>query len=787
MNDAVISIDIDGRSFEAKKGQMLIEVADAAGIRIPRFCYHPKLSVAANCRMCLVEVEKAPKPLPACATPVMDGMKVFTQSPLAIKAQKSVMEFLLINHPLDCPICDQGGECELQDVAMGYGRDVSRFVERKRVVTDKNIGPLISTDMTRCIHCTRCVRFGEEIAGMPELGATGRGEHMEIGTFIEANVNSEMSGNVIDVCPVGALTSKPFRFRARAWELQQRDSIAPHDAVGSNVHLHVSRSKVMRVVPRDNEAINEVWISDRDRFSYEGLYSDERLLQPMLKRDGVWQETDWHTALGFAVAGLKNVLTKYGGHQLGGLCAANATLEELYLLQKLLRALDCPNIDHRLRQTDFSNQEQLPPMPLLGQNIADLERLQSALLIGANPRKEHPIVNHRLRKATRAGAQTMFINLRDYPSNFGRSQNIVCDPAEMVIRVAEVARAALGNDLGGPFKKIKASDPAQAIARALSEAQSAAVLLGPGALGHPQASTLRALAARIAEATGASLGTLTEGANAAGAWLSGVVPHRGPAGAPLSAPGLDAMTMLRETLKAYVLLGIEPELDCADSALAMDAMRRAEFVLCFTGYHSEAMREYADVLLPMAGFAETSGTYVNMEGRWQSFAGAVRPQGESRPLWKVLRVMGNMLELEGFEYLESTEVRDELRALSADVDAQTRGEYPLPSTLPVADNGQLYRIGTAPIYATDPLVRRAPALGQTNDAQCNGVRINAELAAKLGFSHGNRAKVTQGSASVTLSVEIDNGVADGCVELALGVPASVGLGAPCEHIEIEKV
>ena len=425
MTDDILNIEVDGKLLQARRGQMLIEVTDANDIYIPRFCYHKKLTVAANCRMCLIEVEKAPKPLPACSTPVMEGMKVQTRSKLAIEAQKSVMEFLLINHPLDCPICDQGGECELQDLAIGYGEGVSRYQESKRIVMDKNIGPLIQTDMTRCIHCTRCVRFGEEIAGLREMGSVGRGERMEISTYIEKSVSSELSGNIIDICPVGALTSKPFRFSARAWEMVQRESIAPHDSVGSNVQLHIKDDRVMRVIPAENEAINEVWISDRDRFSYEGMYSDDRLQTPMIKQNGNWQETDWETALEFVGKNLDKILSSYGSDQLGGLISPASTLEELYLFQKLLRALGSNNIDSRLRQNDFAQQDADPAFPYLGQSIASLEDLDAVLMIGSNIRKEQPMINHRLRKASLKGADVMMINSVDYEINYDVSEQII--------------------------------------------------------------------------------------------------------------------------------------------------------------------------------------------------------------------------------------------------------------------------------------------------------------------------------------------------------------------------
>ena len=621
---------------------MIIEVADRHGIHIPRFCYHRKLSIAANCRMCLVEVEKAPKPLPACATPVMDGMKVRTASALAAGAQKAVMEFLLINHPLDCPICDQGGECELQDVAMGYGRGVSRFSERKRVVADKNLGPLIATDMTRCIHCTRCVRFGEEIAGMPELGATGRGEYMEIGTFVEQAVDSEMSGNVIDVCPVGALTSKPFRFQARAWEMGSRGTVAPHDAVGSNVHVHVMAGRVKRVVPRENEAVNEVWISDRDRFSYEGLYDEERLLEPMIRRDGEWSACGWEEALAFASQGLRALVSSHGADAFGTLVSPNASVEEAYLLQKLVRGLGVPDIDHRLRDADFSDQEQAPLCPSLGCSLAEVETRDAVLprrclaAQGASP-PEPSAAQGESRRVSGHGSGIR----RTTSSTFRLDRRIVVSPGAMVDALASVlaglaGAAELCPELREVVDGASLSEDAAAIANTLAEADRAALLLGPMVAKHPEGALLRALACALASGTGASLGQLTEGANAAGAWLAGALPHRGPGARSPDRPGRDARSMLRETRPGYLLFGIEPELDCGDPALASRAMHGADFVAVFTAYRSEAMSRYADVMLPIAPYAENSGTFVNLEGRWQSFEAAVRAPGEARPGWKVI-------------------------------------------------------------------------------------------------------------------------------------------------------
>ncbi len=587
---AMVKIEIDGIKVDARDGAMLIEAADEAGIPIPRFCYHKKLSVAANCRMCLVEVEKAAKPLPACATPITDGMRVYTRSPKALDAQRGVMEFLLINHPLDCPICDQGGECDLQDLAMGYGASGSRFGEKKRVVKDKNLGPLISTDMTRCIHCTRCVRFGEEVAGIKELGATGRGEHMRIGTYIERAVSSEMSGNVIDLCPVGALTSKPFRYSARSWEMQETPAVAPHDCAGSNVLVQTRRGRVMRVLPRENEEINETWLSDRDRFAYEGLNSPDRLDAPRIKKDGQWQSVTWEVALEFAVQGLKNLVSRHGAGQLGALISPSATLEEMYLLQRLVRGMGSANIDHRLRQCDFSDQDIAPVYPSLGQPISNLEKVDCALLVGSNIRKDQPILGHRLRKAALAGAKISFINPVDYGVRFPVANKITTSPAGMERALAGVVKALLSisgasapEGLHDLLAKITVDDAQTAIAKQLAAAKNGTLLLGLGAIHHPAFSTLRALAGVAAQLSGAKLGYLTMGSNTAGGWLAGALPHRDVGGKSLSY-GLNARSMVESKLKGYVLFGIEPEYDMADAVSALAAVKSAEFVVSLSSF-----------------------------------------------------------------------------------------------------------------------------------------------------------------------------------------------------------
>ncbi len=791
MSKDLINIEIDGRQLQARKGAMVIEVADEAGISIPRFCYHKSLSVAASCRMCLVDVEKIPKPVPACATPVMDGMKVNTKSARARDAQRAVMEFLLINHPLDCPVCDQGGECELQDVAMRAGGDVSRFREGKRIVRAKDIGPLIATDMTRCIQCTRCVRFGEEIAGMRELGAMGRGENMEIGTYVEKSVDSELSGNVIDLCPVGALTSKPGRFTARSWEMQQRASVAPHDCVGSNLFLHIHRGRVKRVAPRENAGINEIWLSDRDRFSYQGLYAEDRLIWPMIKNGGKWETTDWETALAFAVEGLKKVVAEKGPEQMGGLVSPCATLEEMYLFQKLMRGAGTGNVDHRLRQADFSDQNDAPLFPWLGQSFADLEDLDAALFIGANLRKEQPIANVRLRKAVQRGARVMWVNSVDYACNYPVAEKAIVPPGQMASTLAGIARAVQGDEPApdGPLGELLTATTAtrqhQVIAWNLSEAERASVLLGETAMAHPQLSVIRALAGYISEKTGARLGYLPA-ANGAGGWIAGAMPHRDVAGKTAKEMGMDARTMLQEGLSAYILLGLEPELDCWDTHSSRKAVAGADFVVALTAYHTAALEGYANVMLPITPFAETSGTFVNAEGVWQSFAAAAVPMGDARPTWKVLRVMGNLYRLGGFEYTASSEVRDEIMTLMEGKEPRNEGAW----TQPGAVNGEwtgLTRIGEMPVYAVDPVVRRAQALQGTADATTAGkARIGRNEAERLGLSAGDIVTVSQGGGDFKLELVVDPAVPDGCAVIPAGVAGTAGLGPSFGEVTIAK-
>ncbi|VAW51555.1 NADH-ubiquinone oxidoreductase chain G [hydrothermal vent metagenome] len=821
-NTEFVTITVDGQEVQAPKGAMLIEVTDAQNIKVPRFCYHKKLAVAANCRMCLVEVEKAPKPLPACATPVMDGMIVHTQSKYAKDAQKSVMEFLLINHPLDCPICDQGGECELQDVAVAYGQSVSEYTETKRVAFDKNIGPLITTELTRCIHCTRCVRFGREIAGIRELGMTGRGENALISTFIDECINSEMSGNSIDVCPVGALTAKPSRFKGRAWEMIQHKTIAPHDCIGSNLSVHTLRGEIVRVVPCENETINEVWISDRDRFSYEGVESDDRLTTPMIKRDGKWQAADWDEALKVVADKFKTIADEKVKQieaaakdeeaevseteaedsetvepiniEMAALISANATLEEQYLTQKLMRVLGSGNIDFRLRQSDFSDQDAAPVMPWLGQSIEQLEKLDAALLIGSNVRKEQPIANLRLRKATvNNDAKISFINPRIYDFNYDVANNIAVAQQNMVAELAAVAAAtyqlsggSVPVNLADAVSSANVSDSHKAIAQQLKDAESATVLIGNIANMHPQLSALRALAEAIAKETNSAFGYLTDGCNAAGAWLAGAVPHRAAGGTTEDVvAGKNISELTSEKLAACLLLNIEPDTDAADANALMAMLDNANFVVSISAYNSASVKQVADVMLPAANFMETSGTYVNAEGFWQSFKGVLEPKGGARPAWKILRVLGNLAGVDGFEHMSSEEVKAEVRSHCEHIELSNV----LDSSVSVAANAttDLHRSSDVPMYSTDAIVRRASSLQKTVDAQTMCVRLNSAEADRLGVAEVSTVVVKQGENSASLSLVIDDTIPDASAWIPLAVEGNEVLGSAFGVVAIEGV
>ncbi|MDP2879245.1 MAG: NADH-quinone oxidoreductase subunit NuoG, partial [Sulfuricella sp.] len=785
-----LNIEIDGKQLTVEQGSTIMDVADAAGIYIPRFCYHKKLSVAANCRMCLVQVEKAPKPMPACATPVTEGMKVMTRSETAIKAQKAVMEFLLINHPLDCPICDQGGECELQDLAVGYGAGASRYAEEKRVVFNKNIGPLITTDMTRCINCTRCVRFGQEIGGMMEMGQIGRGEHAEITTFIERSIHSELSGNIIDLCPVGALTSKPFRYSARAWELTTRPSVSPHDGLGANLSVQTKNNRVFRVLPRDNEEINECWLSDKERFSYEGLNAADRLQRPMIKRNGEWRECDWPEALEFVASGLKRIRDEQGEEQIAALASPHSTLEELYLLQKLVRGIGSGNVDHRLRQSNFSADTAMQGAPWLGMKIAELDQLNSVLIVGSTLRADHPLLAHRLRQAVKRGAELNLINPVDDDLLCRVANQAIVAPDAMVATLDQVRRALAGSESSPESTVLSPEMPhgtqhsiAQAIAASLKQGKRKAVLLGNLAQRHPRYAELHALAQQVAELAGAKLGFLGEAANSVGAHLAGALPDEG---------GMNVAQMLDDPRRAYILLGVEAELDTYNPTKTLAALQSAQLVVAMTSYKGKALA-YAHVLLPVAPFTETSGTFVNTEGRAQSFNAVVKPLGETRPGWKVLRVLGNLMEVAGFDYDSAEQVRAEV--LDGDITVRLNNQLvgAALAAIDADDRSQgrsythgLQRIGEVPAYHADAIVRRAAALQKTAAAALQGAWMNAETLASAGVAEDAEVSVSQGAGSIVLKAIRDDRLPAGCVRLVAGHPATSSLGGMFDEIVVGR-
>ncbi|MEW9624808.1 NADH-quinone oxidoreductase subunit NuoG [Rhodanobacter geophilus] len=739
----LVNIEVDGKPVQIRKGAMIIEAADAIGVAIPRFCYHRKLPIAANCRMCLVDVEMGgrpmPKPQPACATPVGEGMKVTTRSDKALKFQKDVMEFLLINHPLDCPICDQGGECELQDVALGYGRSVSRYTERKRTIADENLGPLVATEMTRCIQCTRCVRFTSEIAGSYELGGMSRGENLQIGTYIGKTVETELSGNIIDVCPVGALTNKPFQFKARAWELIAKPSVAWHDALGSNLWLHTRRGEVLRTVPRDNESVNECWLSDRDRYSHQGMYAADRIGQPEVKRNGQWQQTTWEDALAVAAEALKGV----PGSELGVLAHPATTNEEADLLLRLARGLGSAHVDHRLRQLDFADNAVAASF---GLPVAEVSQVKAALLVGSDLRREMPLLNHRVHQATKQGAKVYAVNPAAFEFNYKLAGAAIVPPQGMVDALLALARAAVAEGAAAPAAladaiNAAASDEGDHAAIAALKAGRAVVILGEAAATHPEASWLRAIARFIAAATGAGYNELPVGANAIGLAQLGVVPGNG---------GLDAQAMLAQPRKGYVLYGVEPPHDFADGAQALAALRGAQQVVAFSAYAGAALREVANVILPIALLPETDGTLVNVDGLAQAVQAGAKAPGDARPGWKVLRALGGLMKFAGFEFDDLGGLRDGIVARGAAVrDA-------LAARKPAAG---LARIATWPIYRSDAVLRRATALNAHPLNRAPAARINADEAARLGLADGTQVRV----GDATLPVAIDRTVPDGAV------------------------
>ncbi|MFM7484844.1 MAG: NADH-quinone oxidoreductase subunit NuoG [Burkholderiaceae bacterium] len=777
----MLEIEIDGKKVEVPEGSMVMDAANRLGTYIPHFCYHKKLSIAANCRMCLVEVEKAPKALPACATPVTQGMVVRTHSEKAIQAQKDVMQFLLINHPLDCPICDQGGECQLQDLAVGYGPSSSRYQEEKRVVHAKEEGPLISMkEMSRCIHCTRCVRFGQEVAGVMEFGMLGRGQHSEISSFVNSSVSSELSGNMIDLCPVGALTSKPFRYSARTWELSRRKSVSPHDSLGANLIVQVKGNKVMRVLPLENEAVNECWLSDRDRFAYEGLNSEDRLTTPMIKQGGEWQSVDWQTALEYVAQGLRGIRDQYGADAIASVAAPYATLEELTLLAKLTRGLGSDHIDFRLRQSAAISDATF--VPWLGMPIAEVSQLRRVFVIGSHLRKDHPLLTARLRAAVqRSGAQLSLLNANEGMPLMAVANQLIAAPSDWVRQLAEVATAvAQIKNISVPTElgKLNPSSTAVSIANSLMSGEPRAVLLGNAAAHHPQTAQLHALAQWIAQHTHAKFGYLTEAANTVGGYLANALP----------ADRSVAQSFFDQPKKAYLVLHAEPALDCANPQQARAALDQAEMVVVMSPYQHGM--EYADVLLPVSPFSETSGTFVNAEGRVQGFNGSTRPLADTRPAWKVLRVLGNLLSLGGFNYESSEDIRAELlgaRSIDAvDVSGRLNNlcDVSLPS--PAAASTEPERAADVPLYFTDAIVRRAASLQQTADARPPRAILSTSLAQKIGVAEGEQVRLKQGSGSAVLPCAIDASQPAQVVRIAAGHRDTSTLGPMFGAISVEK-
>ncbi len=771
----MINIEIDGKAVQVAPGSTVMDAANQVGAYVPHFCYHKKLSIAANCRMCLVQVEKAPKPLPACATPVTEGMKVFTASEQAKKAQQGVMEFLLINHPLDCPICDQGGECQLQDLAVGYGKSGSRFEEEKRVVFHKNLGPLISAqEMSRCIHCTRCVRFGQEVAGIMELGMGGRGEHSEILSFVGNSVDSELSGNMIDVCPVGALTSKPFRYAARTWELQRRKTVSPHDGLNANLQIQIKNDRVLRVLPHENEAVNECWISDRDRFSYEGLYSDDRLTTPMVKTDGVWHQTSWQDALTAAAGAIASTVKAEGGNALSILMGPHSTLEESFLAKQIAIAVGSSSIDHRLRVSDAAL-DAGGGIPWLGLKVSDFAAVDRFLVIGASLRQEQPLLASRIRARVKRGAMLSVISSVDDDLLCPLAAKIVVKPSGMLSELAGVA-VALAKRLEKSAPTVLNTVPsveAERIAASLASGKRVAVMLGELALSGTDASQLEALAACIADLTGGTSGRLILSASSVSAYVAGAIPGDS---------GKSAREALTSDSGAMLVIGFEPELDSLCGLEGQKTLKSTTKVIAIVAHVNQALRDKADVLLPIAPFTETSGTYISQDGTAQSFTGVVRPLGETRPGWKVLRVLGDLLHANVGAFNSSEDVKV---AALAGFDATKLGAKPAAVTaLTPADGTALERVADVPIYHADPLVRRGLSLSRSAYGKQARVRMNADTAKGLNLTDGATVAVTQGAGTALATLSIDSSVPNGAVRVPLATEVSAQLGVATDPITV---
>lgn len=778
----MLDIEIDGHQTQVPPGSTIMDAAQKLGVYIPHFCYHKKLSIAANCRMCLVQVEKAPKPLPACATPVTNGMKVFTHSELAIEAQKGVMEFLLINHPLDCPICDQGGECQLQDLAVGYGGSKSRYEEEKRVVFHKNVGPLISMqEMSRCIHCTRCVRFGQEIAGVMELGMAHRNMHSEIQTFVGRAIESELSGNMIDLCPVGALTSKPFRYAARSWELSRRRSVSPHDSIGSNLNVQVKGNQVLRVLPAENEDVNECWISDRDRFSYEGLNSPERVTKPLVRVDGALREVDWNVALDYVAHGLRDIVRTYGADSIAALGSPTSTLEELYLLQKMMRGIGSGNVDFRGRQRAFANDSFRMGAPWLGLRLSEIAQLDAVLVVGAFLRKDAPLLAQRIRQAAKKGCEVSSIAVTGDDDAIGYKARVVTAPGDLANLLARLVKSVAllkGGAVPEYLLNIDVDIEANNIAQSLVNSANTAIFLGTVVEQIENGDDVHFLINELSRILGARFGFVGAGANSVGGYVASAVPS-----------GLNAYEMFKSQLKAYIFMGVEPELDCHNPLMVKSALASASLKVALTSFVTPALQNSMDVILPVSPFTETSGTFVNCEGRVQSFKGVTSPAGDSRPAWKVLRVLANLLDLGGFNYDSSTAVLAEVPGIQdgfvTKLSNELNGGASLRGCLASSPLRGVQRIADVPIYFSDSLVRQASGLQRTNAACSPVARLNAYTRDCLELGSALRIKVSQGGPESLFNVVVDENVPNNCVCISAAHADCANLGDMFGMLSVE--
>ena len=739
----MIKIKIDGKTLEVKPKTSIIEVADKVGIDIPRFCYHKKLSVAANCRMCLVEVKNFAKPLPACATQVMEGMEISTKSKFTKDTQKSVMEFLLINHPLDCPICDQGGECDLQDTAVAYGASKTRYTEEKRVVFDKNIGPLISTDLTRCIQCTRCVRFLKEVGGMAELGLIGRGEHAEISAYVDKSVESELSGNIIDLCPVGALTSKPFRYSARSWELSRRSTIACHDSLGSNIEAHVKDDVVKRVIPKENESINECWISDRDRFSYEGLSHKDRINLPLKREKNQWKEIDWEEAYELIEKNITDIDIKKS-NKIGIICSPQSTLEEGFLLKKIAKELNTSHIDYRLLEKSFSENNNW-----LGCKIDEIESHDAILVVGSNLKHDQPLLAHRFRRY--ANKKNNFSIITSYDDFYSTRclEKVIVNPSAyinyllMILKQVQLSTKYKINSevIRNLLKAVKPSTEAKRIAKSLLSNKSRAIFLGNQILHLDDGDNIKLVAMHIAQAVGATFGLIPGYANSVG--LNEL---------NLNTDNISADKILSQSKEAYIMMNFDPLYDYHSPKKINSALKKAKFNLAISPYISDSFKEF-DVVLPMTPFTETSGTFINMEKTIQSFSAVTPPVGQSRPGWKILRVLANFLQLEGFSYDSSEEVKTD-----AMIEMDKKNEFSLNDFKPSNIERGLEVLNVVRANDSDMIVRRATSLHQNKNKDQSCCLINPTTMLEEGLIEGQKIKISSSEAEILINVKADDNV-----------------------------